>query len=117
MTSSLSHGIPSEKSWSLAIESLVLMEKRRINATLALSVCSPRRGEFSSADLMAARRLIMETTRRQNWIDRLLNFMLAPRSIRNLGSKVRAFLRLYVYCIRFNGDNSEAKAIAIVRTG
>lgn len=117
MNNSQSLRIPGVKSWSLAVESLVLMETRRINATLALSVCSRGKGSFSSADLMAARRLIMETTRRQNWIDRLLNFLLAPRSIRNLGRKVRAFLRLYVYCTRFDEGNSEAKAVAAARTG
>ncbi len=66
---------------------------------------------------MAARRLVMETTRRLNFIDRVLNSLLAPSSIGNLSRKTRAFVRLYVFYTWFGQGNREARGIAVARMG
>ena len=108
---------PSLRSWSLAIDSMVLMEARRLNSTLALSISSHGGEGLSSADRMAARRLVMETTRRLNFIDRMLNFLLAPSGLRNLKSKVRAFIRLYTFYVWFGEGDKEARAVVAARIG
>ncbi len=108
---------PSLRSWSLAIDSMVLMEARRLNPTLALSISSHRDESLSPADRMTAKRLVTETTRRLNFIDRMLNFLLAPSGLRNLQSKVRAFIRLYTFYTRFGGDNRETRPVAAARLG
>jgi len=60
-----------------------------------------------------AHKLVYETTRRKNLIDRIANATLAPRSLKDFRLGVRAFLRLYVYQTKFlNGNFDEAASIA-----
>jgi len=109
--------IPHVESWVLATDSMVLMEKRGFNSTLALSIVSQAREDLSSAERMAARRLIIETTRRLNFIDRLLNSLLAPSSIGNLQRETRAFMRIYVFYTWFGQSDRESKGTAAARMG
>jgi len=60
-----------------------------------------------------AHKLVYETTRRKNLIDRIANAALTPRSLKDFRLGVRAFLRLYVYQTKFlNGNFDEAASIA-----
>ena len=109
--------IPHIRSWALATDAMVLMEKRGFNSTLALSIASEPKEDLSSADRMAARRLVTETTRRLNFIDRMLNSLLAPSSIGNLQKEIRAFIRIYTFYTWFGQGNRESKGTAAARMG
>jgi len=109
--------IPGSRAWALAIETLTLLERRRLNSTLALSIASRTRKGLSGADLKAAKRLVVETIRRRNFIDKLLNTLLEPETLGDLERRVRAFARLFVFYTRLDGGNSEARAIELAKIG
>jgi len=99
--------------WTLAIETLSWMEMQRLNERLALAKASKQLGIEDSKALGLAHKLVCETIRRQNFIDFLVNSVLAPQSISDFRLGVQAFLRLYVYETKIlNGDFDKAKRIA-----
>lgn len=105
-----------KEAWTLAIEALSWMETQKINEHLALAKTA-KQLEISDFDaIRLAHRLLCETVRRHNLIDRFINEVLKPNSINEFTLGVQSFLRLYVYHTRVAKDWSkidieEAKSI------
>ena len=59
--------------WALAIEALSQVESRRLNERLALLEASRRLSINTGAAIGLAHRLVIETVRRQNFIDALID--------------------------------------------
>lgn len=102
--------------WALAIETLSWIELQRLGERLALAKTAKQLDVGDPKILGLAHKLIIETLRRQNLIDALVNSVLAPRSLSDFKVGTRAFLRLYTYSIKFEGGDI-AKASLIARTG
>lgn len=86
--------------WTLAIEALSWMEKDKLNEQLALAKTARQLHITKIEALRLAHKLIFETVRCLNIIDRFLNIHLKPESINLYPLGVQAFLRLYVYQTR-----------------
>lgn len=86
--------------WALAIETLSWMQLHRISERLALGRSVKQLGIEDAGSISLAFKLVCETTRRQNYIDHLLNHALKPRSINDFKLGVQAFLRLYTYATK-----------------
>jgi len=102
--------------WALAIEALSWIELQRLGERLALAKTARQLGIDDPKVLGLAHKLIIETLRRQNLIDALINSVLAPRSISEFKLGTRAFLRLYTYSVKFEGG-VVTNASLIARTG
>ncbi len=100
------------RAWRLAIEALVEVEKRGFSGRLALAQASSRLGERSVVVLRHSLRLVEETLRRRNAIDRLINYVLRPRSVRMLPARIKAFLRIYTYELKFSEEEREPAWLA-----
>ncbi len=102
--------------WTLAIETLSWIELQRLGERLALNKATKqlRIKDYKAVGL--AHRLVSETLRRKNYIDFLLNSVLAPRSLSDLKLGPRAFLRLYVYETKLADGNLD-HAAKIARMG
>ena len=88
----------------LAIETLSWMEMQRLSEKLAL-IKTVKQLRIRDADIIRlAYRLICETTRRRNFIDRFINDVLKPNAISEFNLGIQAFLRLYVYQTRMTRD-------------
>lgn len=105
-----------KEAWTVAIEALSWMEKEKISERLALAKTAEQL-EINDADaLRLAYRLISETCRYRNLIDRFINEILKPKSLSHFTLGVQSFLRLYVYKTRISRgwgelDLEEAKNI------
>lgn len=105
-----------KEAWTVAIEALSWMEKQKISERLALARTSKQLGLEDVDILRYAHRLLFETVRRRNLIDRFINSVLKPRSLSEFTFGVQSFLRLYVYQTRVEKnwwpvDFDEAKNI------
>jgi 16S rRNA (cytosine967-C5)-methyltransferase len=101
----------------LAIETLSWMEMRKLNERLALAKTIKQLGISDSNAVRLAHRLVVETVRRRNFIDKFINNALKLNAISEFNLGVQAFLRLYVYQTRITKnwskiDISEAENIA-----
>jgi 16S rRNA (cytosine967-C5)-methyltransferase len=103
--------------WALAIEALCWIELRGLSERLALVRATKTLGLHDPSAMGLAHKLIMETVRRQNFLDHLLNVVLQPESISSFPPNVRAFLRLYAYQTKVVGRDGYEKAAAMARTG
>lgn len=106
-----------KEAWSLAIETLSWMEMQKISEHLALAKTVRQLGIRDSNVIRLAHRLVCETVRRENFIDKFINNVLKPRAISEFKLGVQAFLRLYVYQTRIAKkwskiDVEEAASIA-----
>ena len=106
-----------KEAWTLAIETLSWMQMRRLSEPLAFAktVKQLRIQDFDSMKL--AHRLVSETVRRQNFIDKFIDQVTSPKTIEEYDLGVQAFLRLYVYQTRIakgwsSPDIKEAESIA-----
>ena len=109
-----------KEAWTLAIEALSWMEKEKINEHLALAKTAKQLDISDVNALRLAHRLLCETVRRRNLIDRFINEVLKPKALSEFTLGVQSFLRLYVYQARVAKnwskiDMEEAKNI--VRLG
>jgi len=102
--------------WTLAIETLSWIELQRLGERLALTKAAKQLRIKDPKAIGLAHRLISETLRKKNYIDFLLNSVLAPRSLNDLKLGTRAFLRLYFYETKLADGNLE-KASRIARMG
>jgi 16S rRNA (cytosine967-C5)-methyltransferase len=101
------------EAWTLAIETLSWIELQRLGEHLALNRATKQLKIKDRKAIGLAHRLVSETLRRKNYIDFLLNSVLAPRSLNDFKLGARAFLRLYVYETKLaNGDLENAVKIA-----
>ncbi len=99
--------------WTVAIEALSWMELREMSERSALSKTVKQLGIEDSRAIGLAHKLVYETLRRKNTVDRIVNTALAPRSLEDFRLGVRALLRLYTYQTKFvNGDLENAANIA-----
>ena len=102
-----------KEAWTVAIEALSWMELQGMSERSALSKTVKQLGIKDSRALGLAHKLVYETVRRKNRIDRIANVALAPRSLEDFRLGVRAFLRLYIYQTKFlNGDFEKAVNMA-----
>jgi len=113
----LSEGELLKKAWMLAIETLSWIELRKLSERLALAKTMEQLDIRNSNTVGLAHRLVCETVRRQNFIDKFINNTLKPYSISRFNLGVQAFLRLYVYQTRIvknwsQIDIEEAEKIA-----
>ena len=102
--------------WTLAIETLSWIELQRLGERLALNRATKQLKIKDPKAIGLAHRLVAETLRRKNYIDFLVNSVLAPRSLNDFKLGPRAFLRLYVYETKIMDGNLE-KAARISRMG
>jgi hypothetical protein len=102
--------------WKLAIETLILIELRRLGERLALTKAAKQLRIRDPKAIGLAHRLVSETLRKKNIIDFLLNSALTPRTLNDIKVSTRAFLRLYVHETRLAAENLET-AIRIARMG
>ena len=94
--------------WTLAIETLSQIELQKLSERMALARITKRLGIRSPNTLRYAYGLVVETVRRRNLIDKLIDSVLQPKTVGELNLGVRAFLRLYVYQTRVVTDWAEA---------
>ena len=105
-----------KNAWMLAIETLSWMEMQKLSERLALAKTIKQLSISDSNAVRLAHRLIVETVRRRNFIDKFINSALKPNAISQFNLGVQAFLRLYVYQTRITRnwssiDIEEAKNI------
>ncbi|MGA2386595.1 MAG: RsmB/NOP family class I SAM-dependent RNA methyltransferase [Candidatus Bathyarchaeia archaeon] len=86
--------------WTVAIETLSWMEMQKLSEHLALAKTIKQLGVKDPNAIRFAYGLIVETTRRRNLIDKLVNIVVAPKKIGDYNLGVQSFLRLYVYQTR-----------------
>lgn len=106
-----------KEAWTLAIEALSWMEKEKINEHLALAKTAKQLDISDVNTLRFAHRLLCETVRRRNLIDRVINEVVKPKALSEFTLGIQSFLRLYVYQTRATKnwseiDMEEAKNIA-----
>ena len=102
--------------WTLAIETLSWIELKRLGERLALTKATKQLRIKDPKAIGLAHRLVSETLRKKNYIDFILNLVLAPRSLSDLKRGPRSFLRLYVHETKLTSGNLE-KASRIARMG
>lgn len=81
----------------LAIETLSWMEMQKLSERLALAKTINQLSISDADAVRLAHRLVCETVRRRNFIDKFINNVLKPKAISEFNLGVQAFLRLYVY--------------------
>jgi len=93
-----------KEAWALAIETLSWMQMQNLSERLALARTIKQLGitDYNAARL--AHSLVVETIRRQNFIDRFINSTIKPDTIDEYSLGLQAFLRLYVYQTRVAKD-------------
>lgn len=106
-----------KEAWTLAIKALTRIQEQKVSERLALSRTIRRLGIGNPNVIRLAHRLVVETVRRRNFIDKFINNALEPDSMNEINLDLQAFLRLYVYQTRANKnwskiDKEEAQKIA-----
>ena len=102
--------------WKLAVETLRCIDMRHLSERLALGKVAEELGIEDPGIVGLAHKLVLETMRRLNAIDSILNIVLAPSSLGDFRLGVQSFLRLYIYRVIFSGADFET-AVAIANTG
>lgn len=93
-----------KETWMLAIETLSWMEMQKLSTRLALAKTIKQLQISNSNAIRFAYRLVQETVRRRNFIDKFIDDTLEFNSINRFDFGVQAFLRLYVYQTRIAKD-------------
>ena len=88
------------EAWTVAIETLSWIEMRRLNERAALMRTVKQLGVKDPAAIRCAYRMVVETERRKNLIDKFINTVVAPKKIGEYNLGIQSFLRLYVYQTR-----------------
>ena len=76
------------------------MEMQKLNERLALARTINQLGTNNTSTIRYAYRLVVETTRCKNLIDKLVDTVVAPKRIGEYNLGIQSFLRLYVYQTR-----------------
>ncbi|MEJ2271199.1 MAG: RsmB/NOP family class I SAM-dependent RNA methyltransferase [Candidatus Bathyarchaeota archaeon] len=105
-----------QESWMLAIKTLCLIELKRLSERLALRKVSKKLKVNDKKAIGLAHRLVSETLRKRNYIDFLINSVLAPQSLKDYKIGTRSFLRLYTHEIKVSNGDFEL-ALKIARMG
>ncbi|MGQ9550992.1 MAG: methyltransferase domain-containing protein [Candidatus Bathycorpusculaceae bacterium] len=96
-----------KEAWTLAIETLSWMEMQKLGERLALARTVKQLGITNPDSVRFAYRLVCETVRHRNFIDKFINSVIAPQTVNEFDLGVQAFLRLYVYQTRIKKSWSE----------
>ncbi len=104
------------EAWAVAIEALSWMELRGLSERMALATSARQLGVGDPETLGMAHRMVCETTRKKNLIDRLVNKALHPSVITEFPLGVQAFLRLYTHEVKF-AEVDRDDAVEIARVG
>ena len=99
--------------WKLAIEALCWIELKRMSERLSLLKASEQLGINDFHTMGFAYKLVLETIRRKNLLDHVLNIALKPDSIDYFPPRIRAFLRLYTYEAKVKGGENYERAVNI----
>jgi 16S rRNA (cytosine967-C5)-methyltransferase len=83
--------------WTIAIETLSWIELQKLSERLALAKTVKQLDIKNPNAVRYAYGLVVETVRRKNLIDKVVNSVLEPKEISEFNMGVQAFLRLYVY--------------------
>jgi 16S rRNA (cytosine967-C5)-methyltransferase len=102
--------------WTLAVEALSWIEFENLGDSSALLKTTKQLGISDAGVVSEAHKLMMETIRRRNFIDKIVDSALSPRSILDLKLGVRSFLRLFTYKTKFFGV-SKKEAIRLANLG
>lgn len=102
--------------WALAIEALSWVELENISASLAMSRSIKQLDINDQRVVAEAHKLMTETIRRKNFVDKIVNIALQPKSLSNFNLGVQSFLRLFTYKVKFVGV-SKKEAIRIAKLG
>jgi 16S rRNA (cytosine967-C5)-methyltransferase len=86
--------------WTIAIETLSWMEMQKLSEHLALARTIKQLEAKDSNAIRYAYGLVVETTRRKNLIDKLVDTVVAPKQLGEFNLGIQSFLRLYVYQTR-----------------
>jgi 16S rRNA (cytosine967-C5)-methyltransferase len=105
------------EAWALAIESLCWIELKGLSERLALIKASKQLGIQDAHTIGLAHKLVLETVRRQNFFDYMINSLLEPNSINDFHSSIRAFLRLYAYETKIRGNNGYERTASMAGIG
>jgi len=106
--------------WTVAIETLSWMELQKLSERLALDKTVKQLGVRNPNAIRYAYSLVVETVRRKNLIDKVVNSVLSPKEIDELNMGVQAFLRLYFYQTRIakhSGEFNLKEAESIAKLG
>lgn len=103
--------------WTVAIETMSWIELQKLSERLALAKTIKQLRVKNSNAIRYAYGLVVETVRRKNLIDKVINRVLEPKEIGEFNLGIQSFLRLYVYQTRIvkqwgKFDLKEAKNIA-----
>jgi 16S rRNA (cytosine967-C5)-methyltransferase len=93
--------------WTLAIETLSQIDLQKLSERLALARTTRQLGINNPDAVRYSYRLVVESVRRRNLIDKFINSVLKPKTLSELSLSVQAFLRLYVYETRVAKDWAE----------
>ncbi|MCW3976935.1 MAG: hypothetical protein NWE77_03270, partial [Candidatus Bathyarchaeota archaeon] len=104
------------KAWSLAIETLSWIELQHLGERLALTRAAEQLRIQDAKAVGLAHKLVLETLRRRNLLDFVINQALAPNTLEDFKLGPQAFLRLFTYETRF-GHSGLAKAESIAKLG
>jgi len=99
--------------WTLVIESLSWIELERLNEDAAIRKTVRQLRINDKALVDEAKKLVVETVRRQNALDFMIGEAMAPESMSELKIGLRSFLRLYTYLVHYAGE-SLARAYELV---
>jgi 16S rRNA (cytosine967-C5)-methyltransferase len=102
--------------WMLAIDTLSMIELKRVGERLALTKVAKQLKINDPKAIGLAHRLVSETLRKKNYIDFLINSVLAPRSLSDFKMGTISFLRLYSHETKLADGNLDT-ASRIVRMG
>ncbi|UCD96231.1 MAG: RsmB/NOP family class I SAM-dependent RNA methyltransferase [Candidatus Bathyarchaeota archaeon] len=111
------------EAWALAIEALYHIESRRLNERLALLEASKHLNIRTATAIGLAHKLVIETVRRQNYIDALIDSALRqsetePKlSLGTLNPRLRAFLRLFTYESKTSEPVSYERVVKLAEIG
>ena len=102
--------------WTLAIETLSWMQMQKLSEHLALARVLEQLDISDANATRLAHRLVSETVRRQNFIDKFINNTLKPRKMDEFDLGIQAFLRLYIYHMRIakNWARADVKEAELV---
>ena len=89
-----------KEAWEVAIETLSWIEMRKLSEQMAFAKTIDQMQVEDTNSIRYAYGLVIETIRRKNQIDEVINHVLKPETIDRFSYGLQSFLRLYVYQTR-----------------
>jgi len=89
-----------KKAFAVAIRTLSGIETHKLSERQALTRATRQLGTNDPNAIRYAYRLVCETVRRKNLIDKFINSIIEPTTTSKITASVQAFLRIYIYITR-----------------